>query len=322
MNVAILFSFVILLRSAQADPLATLIEEMRQCTETGDYSAAGRLLPALLDELAKPQPRAGSGWNQVGVYYHTQHNHAAAENAYLRGIRLIQKEDPAVADHPLLLLNLATVYLQMGGRPAQAEILARRALTLAESLYGSTSPALANFLYTIGAARLQQNDYKEARHYFQRALASVDDTRYSTIRRGAILSTLAVLCAIEKQWIEARDLLLQSIQLMESVLGSQHPDLVRSYLNLTYVYRHFEQWPQAYSSVTRARQITEAHFGSGHPLMIDNLEMAAFILRKSGRTREARDLRRRAKAIAQTLPNDPGARSSIHIADLARSLPY
>jgi tetratricopeptide (TPR) repeat protein len=317
MTIAILFAFVLLLRSAETDRLPTLVEEMRQRTETGDYSAAGRLLPALLEELAKPQPRAGSGWNQVGLYFHTQRQHAEAENAYLSGIRLIEKEDSATGDHALLLLNLATLYLEMGGRPAHAEILCRRAITLARQLYGFQSPALANFVYVLAIARLQQKDFKEARNYLDQALAHLDDSRYSTLSRGLILSNLAVVCAVEKQWIEARDLLSQSIQLMESVVGPLHPDLVRNYLNLTYVYEHFGQWPQAYSTVSKARQITETHFGPEHSLMIDSLEMSAVILRKTGRSSEARELRRRAKAIAQTLPDDPAARSWIHIADLA-----
>lgn len=121
----------LVLASAEADRLVGLVEEMRRLTFAGDHASVGRLLPAVLEELAKPHPNADIAWNQVAVYFQTQGDYAEAERAYQRGIRLSEKDGNALGGRALLLINLATLHLETGKHTAHAELLCRRALKLA-----------------------------------------------------------------------------------------------------------------------------------------------------------------------------------------------
>ena len=310
----------LLLKAAEPDRLTSLVEEMRQLTYAGNHQAAGRLVPVLLGELAKPHPQAASGWNQIGVYLHTLGDHAGAEHAYQRGIQLVQKEQDTSGDlASLLLLNLASLYLETGRRPAHAELISRRALRMAIEQYGPASPQLVNFLCTLGAARQQQGDGQNARLYYQQALDLADKNSEGRLSRGVILASLGVLSARDKEWTQARDLLLQSIQTTEHVLGKSHPESVRAHINLARVYEHLQQWIPASANLKSAREITEAKLDPHHPLMVEILVTSASILRKTGHRREARDLSRRAKEIMAALPKDSAANTWIHAADLRLS---
>lgn len=193
--------FPLLLESADPDRLTDLVEEMRQLTLAGDHRAVGGLAPVLLEELAKPHSNAAIAWNQVAVHFHTQGDYIKAERAYQQGIRLVEKDaNPDGGLEPLLLLNLASLYLETGQRPAVAEVLSRRALTQAIEHYGAASPELANFIYTLGAARQEQGDRNEARRYFQQALDLAPAHLEGKLRQGTILANIGVLGCTTEKW--------------------------------------------------------------------------------------------------------------------------
>lgn len=318
MKLAIVLFCPLVLASAEPDRLVSLIVEMRRLTLAGDQVSVGRLVPSMLEELAKPHPGAALGWNQLGVYYDTQSNFEDAERAYQRGIRLLERQGTSNGDLALLLLNLATLYLHTGGRPAQAEMLCRRALKAAIESHGPQAPELSSYFFTLGAARMLEGERKDARRHFEQALALADDTREGRALRGIILGPLAVLMGMEKQWIPARDTALKSIQLTGQNLGLSHPDLISLHLNLACIYVKLKEWALARAAVERARQITEARLGPEHLLMAEVLRTSAFILQKTGHRSEARELNHRAKAIVASKPKGGGAESWIHVADLMR----
>jgi hypothetical protein len=78
----------LLLSSEEGDRLIVLVDEMRRLSFAGDHASVSRLMPVVLEELAKPHPNADIAWNQVAVYFQTQGDFAEAERAYQRGIRL------------------------------------------------------------------------------------------------------------------------------------------------------------------------------------------------------------------------------------------
>lgn len=305
----------LLLVSEEADRLTVLVEEMRRLTFAGHHAAVGRLVPAVHAELAKPHPNAHLAWNQVAVYFQTQGDFAEAELAYQRGIRLSEKDGHAPSGLALLLINLATLHLETGQHLARAEVLCRRALKLAAEVYGPGSPEMTNFLYVLAGARLQQGDRIDARRFFQQALDRAGGSRQGEVR-GLILANLAYLAALDHQWTQAKESLLESIALLEKSFGPSHPELIRAHLNLARVYEHLKQWAPARASVAKAREITEARLSPGHPLLAEILRTYASIARKTGHGREARDLNRQAKAIAKAQPKDPGRQAWVHIADL------
>lgn len=315
----LVLSLPLVLAAAPPDRLADLVERMQQFTLAGDHAAVGRLTPEVMEELTKPHPRAALAWNQVGIYFQVQGDFAEAERAYQRGVSLAEKDGNSAGDLAIVLLNLTTLYLATGQGPAHAEVLSRRALKYAIALHGPAAPELANFIYILGVARAEQGDRQGGRRFFEQALELAGDSSEGKLHQGFVRANLASLSALDKQWMPAKENFLQSIALIETALGSSHPDLIRTHLNLAVVYVQLKQWTLAAASVAKAREITEARLGGSHPLMAGILITSASILRKTGHGREARDLDRRAKAITAAQPKNPAASAWIHAADLVRS---
>lgn len=302
---------------AQTDRLTELVLEIRQLNDLGN-AAAGRLMPQLMAELAKPHPNAGMGWNQAGVCFHYEGDTVSAERAYKMSVRLLEKQTPATIELANALLNLAGLYLDVGGRTSEAEKLCLRAMKLAMELRGSNAPILADYLQTIGAAREQLGDEAGAREYLQRALAITEDNREGKRRKGFILGNLATLDARQNNWRAARDSSLRAVEYLKQCLAPTHPDLARAYLNLARIYEHLRQWELARQNLELAERTIEGSFGLNHPLAAEILTTSATVMRKMGRSREARALDRRAKAIVESQPKSTlGA--SVHVSDLTRT---
>jgi tetratricopeptide (TPR) repeat protein len=107
--------------------------------------------------------------------------------------------------------------------PLTREALCRGALTQSVEGFGAASHELANYLYILGAARRQQGDRKDARRYFQQAFELAGNaSAEGRVRQGPILVNFAGLSALEKQWLQAKDSLLQALALMEPLLGRSH----------------------------------------------------------------------------------------------------
>jgi len=218
----------------------------------------------------------------------------------------------------LLLVNLSELYLTMGARNAQAEALARRALRLAEQLYPPGSPTLTNFIFALAAARLQSGHNKDALMHFERALTVAGDDKDGKIRRGFILTNVAVIHGRSKRWTDARDAMAQAVILLRENLGSRHADLIPTYINLAMIHLEFKLWDSASAALEQARAITETQLGPDHPYMVTILKSSAVILKKTGHGADARDRLRLAKSIAASRPHDAPAETSIHVLDLRK----
>lgn len=312
--------FPVLFQVAPPDRLTELTEELRQFTIRGDHQAAGRLIPSLMHEIAKGQPEAAAlAWNQAGVYFAAQGDYAEAERAYLKALRIAERQKDNSHGQLLVMANLATLYLETG-RPVLAEHFSRRSLVRAQEGDSPSLPESSSSYYLLGAARLQQGDTREGRKYLVQALELADRSGDPERLRGEVLMNLAALERTERNWDRARDLFLQALAITESSMGSSHPYVIRIHLNLGRIYEQLKQWEKASASLARAREITELRLGPGHLLMAEILKSTASVLRKTGHGREGRQLRRQADAIAKAQPKDSGT-VSVHVSELEPRTP-
>lgn len=306
-----------LLAALFAVDLAGLVEQMQQLKKAGDEAAVARLAPIVRAELEHNQgPFTALAWNQLGIYHGSREEFGEAERAYRRAIKIAEiKDQKGVLS--LALTNLAQHYLA-SGRPAQAEVLLRQALSLATARVGSESPELTNFLASLAAARQMLGDFKGASSYYEQSLALTSDYPQGKLTRGYILANLAALRAEEKNWSGSRDALEESLALIERSLGATHPDLIAPSVSLAEVHIHFRQWDKANALLDRAAGITGVRFGGRHRRMAEVLIARASILRQTGHRAEAKKLEARAKAIRAEQPRNPSGDAVIHVSDLIR----
>lgn len=316
MKLSMMFLTPVLLCAEEADRVTQLIETMRQLTFTGDQSAVGHIVPSLIRELAKPHAQGALAWNQIGVYYTTQGDFSRAEDAYRRGLRMVEHGGSDRNTLALLLLNLGELYLEADGGVSHGINILRRALTLAGELYKPESQELSHFLYVLAAAEHQYGNRRHARTLFERALLIAGRSSDRAFQRSLILANLAVLRAGDGQWQEARDTILQAIALQEQTLGLVHPELAPAYINLARIQIRLKHWDLANVALEKARTITETQLGADHRYMVAILESSAMVLRKTGHRSEAKEQSHRAKVIRKSLKQHTVGRTWIHVSDL------
>lgn len=311
---------IFLASGASADHVWTLVSKMHELNESGDQASIAKLVPELLNEVGKPGccGNADLAWNQLGVYYARQGDFDRAEKAFERGIRLAEKTPGHEGELSLLLLNLAELDLEIGGRPGRANAVAKRASELAAAIHGPDSPVMANF-HIVSAATLQQTgDRSGARKHYENALALMSGADVIS-RKGIVLGSLAVMAAEDQQWNTARKDCIQAIALLTQAHGPDHPNLIRPHLNLARIHIGLKEWEPAAVHAGEARRITEQRLHVNHPDMVEILSTLSQIAKRTHRKDEAKELARRAKEIATAGFQDRRRyQMEVHAADLVK----
>lgn len=149
-------------------------------------SEAKTLLKRLIDQ----DPETGNNWNTWADYlWNTEHDYEAAEAAYLKGLKV----DPKNA---WLLGNLGEFYIDVRQEYDKGLDLYIRSLEQSESIY--------RFTTMVSLLVLHYKDFAQAKSYYQRLLAMVEDKE---IPRDRDLT--------DRQWndfIQAQQQLLQTIK--------------------------------------------------------------------------------------------------------------
>lgn len=321
-TLVLLSSFVsgALMVSAQDGPANQLTDEMRRLTAEGNYSAAMAIVPQAIEVAEGPMLSHRSSAllrNQIGLLQQLLGQLAESERTYTRAIRLIEKQDPWSPAMAYLLRNLASLYLDTG-EPGHAEAVGRRALEVAARVEPQ-SPELGLYYYTLGAARHQQGDRREAKILYKQALGFCQNDVNSKVIAALVLGSLGGIEALDRQWEPAIRHIVDSIALHRELYGPNHPASVRPNLNLAHLQILRRHWVDAAECVQTARDIAESRLGPGHPIMTEILSASATVLRHTGHREEARDLDLKSKAIAAAHPSKDAVKTRVHIADLVKS---
>lgn len=216
-------------------------------------------------------------------------------------------------DHPEVaqaLNDLAKVYIDQC-RFEQAELLLIRARRICEnSLEPADRSSLAEVLTNLGVVCREEGRYDEAEVAYRRALAILEDALgddHPDLARP--LNNLAGVY-LDRDDIQARNVLARSLAIKEKTLGPDHPNVAYSVENLAIVYRNLGNYAQAESLHMRALAIREKTLGPDHPDTALSLHGLANVYRDQARYDEAEALHLRALAIWDK-SLDPG---HVHIA--------
>ena len=119
-------------QSGREETVEALLAESIRLSDEGRYVEAQQFARGALEEARAFGPdsmRFGYATNQLGVVYHALGQYQLAEDAYKRALAIGEKRN----DNLLvtrILSNLARLYIEFGGRLAEAENALRRVLQL------------------------------------------------------------------------------------------------------------------------------------------------------------------------------------------------
>jgi tetratricopeptide (TPR) repeat protein len=169
--------------------------------------------------------------------------------------------------------------------------------------------ARARYLNTLGALAERQDEYEDARAFFERALALREKALgpdHPDV--AASLNGLGVVAELQGKYEDARDFLERALAITETALGPNHPDVARWPHNLGTVAISQTEYEEAHDLYERALVIREKALGSDHPGVANLLEKLGYVSALEAEYEEARDLYERALAIREkTLgPDHPG----------------
>jgi Tfp pilus assembly protein PilF len=266
----------------------------------GDFAAA----QVHFRQVMKDADAAGVEWAipatvLLGNSCHELADDAEAERLYRRALRMIEARYTKMnVDYATVLANLASV--QVGrGLYAQAEPLVREAA----SIYARVAPDDAKLMGTVrnelGEVLCNRNKFQEAEEVLNEALALFQRVPGTEERTAIVMNNLGAIWRLQGHPDRAGAMLVRAVAMLEGVLGTDHPHLLRALNNLAAVRFDQGQNAECEAIYRRALAIAESRLGPDHPDTGAVLRNFSLFLRRSGKKQEAKSLNSRAQAIAR-----------------------
>jgi len=207
-------------------------------------------------------------------------------------------DSAGIADPPGRLTNQLGLLLEAKALYAEAELLYRRALAIAEKNFGPDHPEMATALNNLAALLQNTNRFAEAEPMMRRALAIAEKSfQPGEPKVATYLNNLAQLLQETNRLAEAEPMMRRALAIDEDSFGANHRDVATDLNNLARLLRATNRLPEAEPLYRRALAIDERSFGADHPKVAIRLNNLAILLQETKRFTEAEPMMRRALAI-------------------------
>ena len=246
-------------------------------------------------------PELKALWQQSGELY----GQGRFKDAIAPAEQAVQKAvAEAGANHPFTaysLLNLGRAYRE-AGRPGDAELVLRRALTINERSLGPNHAQVAVALNQLALVFEQRGRFDEAEPLYRRALAireATDGPEHPAT--ATVHNNLAALFRSQGRYGEAEAAFRRALAIREKALGPEHREVAAGLNNLGEMYRQMGRYNEAEPLLTRALGVWEKALGATHPSVAATLNNLAELYRAQGRYAEAEVPLKRALAIREQM---------------------
>jgi tetratricopeptide (TPR) repeat protein len=230
-------------------------------------------------------------------------------------------------------LGSAAGPLRMAARYADAAVLWRQALAVAEAHFGPDHPDTATSLNYLGYLLDAQGDFAGARPYYERALAIFEKVLGPDHPNTAMsLNNVGYLLNAQGDLAGAQPYYERALAIFQKALGPDHPNTATSLNNLGALLRGRDDLAGARPYYERALAIREKALGPDHPDTAGSLNNLGALLRAQGDLAGARPYYERALAIREKAlgPDHPDTANSLNNlgallraqGDLAGARPY
>jgi CHAT domain-containing protein/tetratricopeptide (TPR) repeat protein len=301
--------------SAQrGNAIDTLAAQMNQAGQTG-RAAEGLALAQKLEGLVRRQ-QGTDNMNYAGVL----HNEGMFLQNLGRYQEAVEKLNAALAiklrnndaASTLRSSDILTASLAMLDHRAEAAAVAERALAIGTQAFGPDDVRLAGTLAALGGLARDQENYKEAESYFERALKALQKSpQAAPFEVAESMDDLGDLYGLEGRFDDGERLLIQAVKLTEQVYGTDvrttAPNYDKIFNDLGNLYKDAGRFPDAEKAFGRALAIGRAKSGEDHPNIAATMGNLATVMEHESRFAEAEDLYKRTLATYEKVfgPNHP-----------------
>jgi tetratricopeptide (TPR) repeat protein len=219
------------------------------------------------------------------------------------------------------LLNQAGLYLENRGQLGEAGRALKRALAVAEKVYGPDHPEVAIRAINIGLILQDQGDLPGALKYTQRALA-IDEKVYGpdhpNMARNA--NNIGQILQAQGDLPGALQHTRRALAIDERVYGADHPNVATLANNIGGILKAQGDMAGALQYVRRALAIDEKVYGSEHPEVATDANNIGQILQDQGDLAGALQYTRRALAIDEKVYGPDHPKVAIRASNIGRIL--
>ena len=221
------------------------------------------------------------------------------------------------------LLNRAGLYLLDRGRLGEAEHAARRALAIAENVYGLEHPNVASCAGNIGTILKAQGDLAGALRFAQRAL-SIDEKAYGPEHSMVAIraDNIGAILKAQGDLAEALEFSRRALAIHEKTCDPNHPNMAIRASNIGTILHAQGDVAGALEFSRRALTIDEKAYGPDHTNVARDANNIGQILLARGDLVEALRYAQRALAIDEKSygPDHPNvARDANNIAGILKA---
>jgi CHAT domain-containing protein/tetratricopeptide (TPR) repeat protein len=326
--VAIIFvmatSFVCQTASAQrGNDIDTLAAQINEAVRTG-HNAEGLAAAQKLEAVVRRR-QGTSNMNYAG----TLHNQGMFLHNLGRYQEAIQKINAALAiklrnnDAASILRssNILSSALARLDRRAEASAAAERALAIGTQAFGPDDVRLSDTLSALGDLARDQENYKDAERYFERALAAQQKSpNVAPLDVAGSMDNLGDVYGLEGRFDDGERLLNLSMKLLEQTYGAnvQGESSYQKALNdLGNLYKDAGRFSEAETAFRRSLAAARATRGEDDHNVAATMGNLATVLEQESRLTEAEDLYKRTIAIYEKIFGPNSGVTAIGLNNLA-----
>jgi CHAT domain-containing protein/tetratricopeptide (TPR) repeat protein len=317
-------SFVGQSASAQrGNAIDTLSAQINEALRTGHH--ADGLAAAQKLEAAIRRQQGTSNMNYAG----TLHNQGMFLYNLGRYQEAIQKVNAALAiklrnndaASTLRSSNILIAALARLDRRAEASAEGERALAIGIQAFGPDDVRLSDTLSALGDLARDQENYKDAERYFERALAAQQKSpNVAPLDVAGSMDNLGDVYGLEGRFDDGERLLNLSMKLLEQTYGAnvQGETSYQKALNdLGNLYKDAGRFSEAETAFRRSLAAGRATLGEDHHNVAATMGNLATVLEQQSRLTEAEDLYKRTIAIYEKIFGPNNAVTAIGLNNLA-----
>ncbi len=194
--------------------------------------------------------------------------------------RLFYKRGLSITPDPPMELNLLNLeFIEFFDNKKYDRFLevAKKAFEITKHHFKHDTLRIAQSMDDLGFAHSVNNHYKEAEKLYIRALNISEKSRPSddpklVKLRLRLRQNLATLYFDHKKYALAEPLERKILAIQESTFGPDHPEILRSLINLVNIHERQSQYEKAAEYYQRVLSIRENNLGANHPGVISTRE--------------------------------------------------
>lgn len=288
---------------AQEHDWQTFETRFNELCQKGDFLAAKALITEALQDRNSPPGLHHTGallWllsqahNVLGEFDEADLRFRAAISALERaGAPAVLTLAKAHADHASLI--------ELRGSAREAERQRVSALGVLERELGPAHPEVLGLQGELAFGYYAQRDFARAERLCRTAIRGHQSSGNAPdFHLAKTLVTLGRVLLEDERAQEATEVFGQSAGIVESLVGSEHPMLLHSWVGLATAHIRLRRFDTATVLLHRADRVALEAFGAQHPLRIQILTAQCELLRAEGKSAEAKRLAKLVRSLAKT----------------------